>query len=264
MNRFSPPPPHPSGATAPHLEPAVLPQHVALVMDGNGRWANERGLPRTEGHRAGERALMDVVAGAIELGIPYASAYAFSTENWKLSPAEVAFLMNFTGDVMARQLPTFQEWGIRVRWAGRRPRLWGSVIKRLETAERETQDNDVITLTMCVNYGGRAEIADAAAAMARDAAEGRLKPGSITEATVQRYLDEPQLPDVDMFLRSSGEQRLSNFMLWQSAYAEMVFLDVLWPDMDRRVLWRAVADYVNRDRRYGGAVDRAPGAEEGE
>ena len=264
MNRFSPPPLHPSGATAPALERVALPQHVALVMDGNGRWANERGLPRTEGHRAGERALMEVVAGAIELGIPYVSAYAFSTENWKRSPAEVAFLMNFTGDVMARQLPTFQEWGIKVRWAGRRPRLWGSVIKRLETAEQETQDNDVITLTMCVNYGGRAEIADAAAAMARDAAEGRLKPGSITEATVQRYLDEPQLPDVDIFLRSSGEQRLSNFMLWQSAYAEMVFLDVLWPDVDRRVLWRAVEDYVDRDRRYGGAVDRAPEAEPGE
>ena len=258
MNRFSPPPLHPSGATAPRLNRSDLPEHVALVMDGNGRWANERGLPRTEGHRAGERALMDVVAGAIDLGIPYVSAYAFSTENWKRSPAEVAFLMNFTGDVMARQLPTFQEWGIRVRWAGRRPRLWNSVIKRLETAEQETRDNDVITLTMCVNYGGRAEIADAAAAMARDAAAGRLKPGSISEATVQRYLDEPELPDVDMFLRSSGEQRLSNFMLWQSAYAEMVFLDALWPDMDRRVLWRAVEDYVERDRRYGGAVDRVP------
>ena len=257
MTRFSPPPPHPSGATAPAIPPAAVPQHLALVMDGNGRWANERGLPRMEGHRAGERALMDVVAGAIELGVANVSAYAFSTENWKRSPAEVAFLMNFTGDVMARQLPTFQEWGIRVRWAGRRPRLWGSVINRLETAEEQTRDNDVITLTMCVNYGGRAEIADAAAAMARDVQAGRLKPGSITENTVQRYLDEPELPDVDLFLRSSGEQRLSNFMLWQSAYAELVFLDVLWPDMDRTVLWRAVQEYVARDRRYGGAVDAA-------
>ena len=198
---------------------------------------------------------MDVVAGAIDLGIPYVSAYAFSTENWKRSPAEVAFLMNFTRDVMIRQLPTFQEWGIRVRWAGRRPRLWGSVINRLETAEEQTRENDVITLTMCVNYGGRAEIADAAAAIARDVQEGRLKPGSVTEDTVQQYLDEPELPDVDLFLRSSGEQRLSNFMLWQSAYAEMVFLDVLWPDVDRTVLWRAVQEYVARDRRYGAAVD---------
>ena len=201
---------------------------------------------------------MDVVAGAIDLGIPYVSAYAFSTENWKRSPAEVAFLMNFTRDVMIRQLPTFQEWGIRVRWAGRRPRLWGSVINRLETAEEQTRENDVITLTMCVNYGGRAEIADAAAAIARDVQEGRLKPGSVTEDTVQQYLDEPELPDVDLFLRSSGEQRLSNFMLWQSAYAEMVFLDVLWPDVDRTVLWRAVQEYVGRDRRYGAAVDAPP------
>lgn len=256
MSRFAPPPPHPSGATVPALDRDAIPRHLALVMDGNGRWANDRGLPRTEGHREGERALMEVVAGAIDLGIPYVSAYAFSTENWKRSPAEVAFLMNFTGDVMSRQLPTFKEWGIKVRWAGRRPRLWKSVINRLETAERETQDNDVITLTMCVNYGGRAEIADAAVAMARDVQEGRLMPGSITEDMVQRYLDEPQLPDVDLFLRSSGEQRLSNFMLWQSAYAEMMFLDVLWPDMDRRVLWRAVEDYAHRNRRYGGAMDQ--------
>lgn len=251
MSRFIPPPAHPSGAKPPAIPEQFVPKHVALVMDGNGRWANERGLPRNEGHRAGERALLDVVAGAIEMGIPNVSAYAFSTENWKRSPSEVAFLMNFTGDVMKRQLPTFQEWGIRVRWAGRRPKLWKSVINRLEHAEEETKDNDVVTLTMCVNYGGRAEIADAAAAMGRDIQAGVLDPRSISESTVQRYLDEPELPDVDLFLRSSGEQRISNFMLWQSAYAELVFLDVLWPDVDRTVLWRAVEEYASRDRRYG-------------
>ena len=255
MTGFTPPPPHPSGALPPAVPRRFVPQHVALVMDGNGRWANERGLPRNEGHRAGERALLDVVAGAIDMGIPYVSAYAFSTENWKRSPSEVAFLMNFTGDVMTRQLPTFRQWGIRVRWAGRKPRLWKSVIERLEHAERETRDHDVLTLTMCVNYGGRAEIADAAAAIARDVRAGKLHPRAVTEDTVQRYLDEPDLPDVDLFLRSSGEQRISNFLLWQSAYAELVFLDVLWPDVDRTVLWRAVREYARRDRRYGGAED---------
>ena len=250
-----PPPPHPTGATPPPIPKKFIPQHVAVVMDGNGRWANERGLPRTEGHRAGEAALLDVVAGAIEMGIPYVTAYAFSTENWKRSPSEVAFIMRFSTEVLQRQLETLKTWGVRIRWAGRRPKLWKSVIEELELCERETIDNTVCTLTMCVNYGGRAEIADAAAAIAADAAAGKLKPGSITEKTIQKYLDEPDLPDVDLFLRSSGEQRISNFLLWQSAYAEFVFMDVLWPDVDRRTLWEAVEEYARRDRRYGGAVD---------
>jgi undecaprenyl diphosphate synthase len=259
MPAFAAPPPHPSGATAPTIPSRFVPRHVAVVMDGNGRWANQRGLPRNEGHKAGEAALIEVMAGAIEMGIPYVSAYAFSTENWKRSLDEVTFLMNYTADVMERQLPTFQEWGIRIRWAGRKPRLWRAVINRLEEAERATRHNDVVTLTMCVNYGGRAEIADAAAAIAADAQAGRLNPRSVDESTVQRYLDEPDLPDVDLFLRSSGEQRISNFLLWQSAYAELVFQDVLWPDVDRRTLWEAVEVYARRDRRYGGAVDRVAG-----
>ena len=249
MPGFAAPPAHPSGASAPPIPRQFVPQHVAVVMDGNGRWANQRGLPRNEGHKAGEAALIEVMAGAIEMGIPYVSAYAFSTENWKRSLDEVTFLMNYTADVMERQLPTFQEWGIRIRWAGRKPRLWRSVINRLEEAERATRDNDVVTLTMCVNYGGRAEIADAAAAIAADARAGVLNPRSIDEKTVQRYLDEPDLPDVDLFLRSSGEQRISNFLLWQSAYAELVFQDVLWPDVDRRTLWEAVEVYARRGRR---------------
>ncbi len=146
--------------------------------------------------------------------------------------------------------------GVRVRWAGRRPKLWASVIKELEVAEELTRGNDVITLTMCVNYGGRAEIADAARTIAQLAVEGKIDPDRIDERTIQKYLDEPDLPDVDMFLRSSGEQRTSNFMLWQSAYAEMIFMDVLWPDVDRRTLWEAVQIYAERDRRYGGAVDK--------
>lgn len=250
-----PPPAHPTGVTPPPIPKKFIPQHVAVVMDGNGRWANERGLPRTEGHRAGEAALLDVVAGAIEMGIPYVTAYAFSTENWKRSPSEVAFIMRFSTEVLQRQLETLKTWGVRIRWAGRRPKLWKNVIEELEHCERETIDNTVCTLTMCVNYGGRAEIADAAAAIAADAVAGKIKPGNITEKTIQKYLDEPDLPDVDLFLRSSGEQRISNFLLWQSAYAEMIFMNVLWPDVDRRTLWEAVEEYARRDRRYGGAVD---------
>ncbi|MBM7050535.1 MULTISPECIES: isoprenyl transferase [unclassified Rothia (in: high G+C Gram-positive bacteria)] len=247
---------HPSGATAPAIPRQFIPQHVAVVMDGNGRWANERGLPRNEGHKAGEAALLDVVAGAIEMGIPHVSAYAFSTENWKRSLDEVSFLMRFCTDVLDRQLETLKSWGVRIRWAGRRPKLWKSVIRQLEQCEEETKNNTVCTLTMCVNYGGRAEIADAAAAIAQDVLDGKIKPKSVNEKIFQRYLDEPDLPDVDLFLRTSGEQRFSNFLLWQSAYAEMVFMNVLWPDVDRLTLWEAVEQYAQRDRRYGGAVDK--------
>ncbi|KSU77779.1 undecaprenyl diphosphate synthase [Pseudarthrobacter enclensis] len=249
--------PHPSGAVPPSIPAEFVPRHVAIVMDGNGRWANQRGLPRIEGHKAGEPALLDVMAGAIELGIEYVSVYAFSTENWRRSPEEVRFLMGFNKDVLRRQRNQLDEWGVRVRWSGRRPKLWGSVIRELEEAEAFTAGNNTCTLTMCVNYGGRAEITDAVSAIAADVAAGKLKPSAISERTIQKYLDEPDLPDVDLFLRSSGEQRLSNFLLWQSAYAEFVFMDTLWPDVDRRTLWAAVEEYARRDRRYGGAVDAA-------
>lgn len=251
------PDPHPSGAAPPAVPATFVPEHVAIVMDGNGRWANQRGLPRTEGHRAGEAALLDVLAGAIEIGVKYVSVYAFSTENWKRSPDEVRFLMGFSKDVLRRQRDQLDEWGVRIRWSGRRPRLWQSVVNELEVAEQQTIGNSTCTLNMCVNYGGRAEIADAAKAIAADVAAGRLKASSVSEKTIGRYLDEPDLPDVDLFLRTSGEQRFSNFMLWQSAYAEMVFMDTLWPDVDRRTLWEAVEIYARRDRRYGGAVDAA-------
>jgi len=248
------PHPHPSGATVPVIPSELVPRHVAIVMDGNGRWANDRGLPRTAGHEAGESSLFDVVEGAIELGVGWVSAYAFSTENWKRSPDEVRFLMGFNRDVIRRRRDEMHELGVRVRWAGRRPKLWRSVIRELEDAEELTRDNTTCTLTMCVNYGGRAEIADAARLLAIDVAAGRLDPSKVDERVLARYLDEPDMPDVDLFLRTSGEQRTSNFLLWQSAYAEMVFLDTLWPDVDRRHLWRAVEIYASRDRRYGGAI----------
>ncbi|MBW9206423.1 isoprenyl transferase [Mumia sp. zg.B17] len=237
----------------PALPPDQVPRHVAIVMDGNGRWAKERGLPRTAGHEAGESSLFDVVEGGIEAGVKWISAYAFSTENWKRSPDEVRFLMGFNRDVIRRRRDEMHALGVRVRWAGRRPRLWRSVIDELETAEELTKDNDVLTLTMCVNYGGRAEIADATAALARDVADGRVKPGKIDERVLARYLDEPDMPDVDLFWRTSGEQRTSNFLLWQSAYAEMVFSDIAWPDVDRRALWEAIEEYARRNRRYGSA-----------
>jgi undecaprenyl diphosphate synthase len=230
-----------------------VPRHVAIVMDGNGRWAKARGLPRTVGHERGEHSLFDVVEGAIEVGVQWLSAYAFSTENWKRSPEEVRFLMGFNRDVIRRRRDDMHAMGVRVRWAGRRPRLWRSVIEELEVAEEMTRRNRVLTLTMCVNYGGRAEIADAAAGLARAALAGGVDPGRVNEKVFARFLDEPEMPDVDLFVRSSGEQRISNFLLWQTAYAELVFQDTLWPDYDRRTLWAAIEEYARRDRRYGTA-----------
>lgn len=232
-----------------------VPKHVAIVMDGNGRWANGRGLPRVEGHRQGEQALLDVVAGAIQAGVTHLSVYAFSTENWRRSPDEVRFLMGFNRETLRRRRAQLHAWNVRMRWAGRRPKLWGSVINELKTSERVTAENTGLTLTMCVNYGGRNELTDAVRAIAHEVEMGRLSPQGITERTIARHLYVPELPDVDLFLRSSGEQRTSNFMLWQSAYAEMVFLDTLWPDFSRQELWRAIKIYEDRDRRFGGAVD---------
>jgi undecaprenyl diphosphate synthase len=248
-----------TGLYPPKLPKNAVPDHVAIVMDGNGRWANGKGLTRVEGHKAGEASLLDVVAGAIQIGVKHLSVYAFSTENWKRSPDEVRFLMGFNRDVLHRRRDQLNDWGVRVRWAGRKPRLWASVIDELQFAERLTAGNSVLTLTMCVNYGGRTEIADAVRAIADDVADGRLKPSGISEKTIQKRLYAPDLPDVDLFVRSSGEQRTSNFMLWQSAYAEMVFLDTLWPDFTREQLWEAIVLYAQRTRRFGGAID-APSA----
>ena len=237
----------------PRISREKVPHHVALVMDGNGRWAKQRGLPRTKGHEKGESALFDVVEGAIQIGVKELSAFAFSTENWRRSPDEVKFLMGFNRDVIRRRRDEMHRMGVRIRWVGRPQRLWKSVIEELEIAEEMTAKNKVLTLNMCVNYGGRAEIADAAQALAQDVLRRRVKPEQINERVFAKYLDEPKMSDVDLFLRSSGEQRTSNFLIWQSAYAEMVFMDVLWPDVTRRTLWKAIEMYAERDRRFGKA-----------
>ena len=235
----------------PAISSELIPRHVAVVMDGNGRWAKERGLPRTAGHEAGEAALFDVVEGAIQIGVKELSAFAFSTENWRRSPEEVKFLMGFNRDVIRRRLDQMHEMGVRVRWAGRSKRLWGSVISELERAEELTAKNKVLTLNMCVNYGGRSEILDAALDLAEDIKKKRVNPEKVSEKKFAEYLDVPT--DIDLFLRSSGEERISNFLLWQVAYAELVFMDVLWPDVRRETLWKAIEIYASRNRRFGKA-----------
>ena len=237
----------------PKLKAEQIPNHVAVVMDGNGRWAKKRGLPRTAGHEAGEAALFDVVQGAIQIGVKELSAYAFSTENWRRSPEEVKFLMGFNRDVLRRRRDEMNDLGVRIRWVGRPQKLWGSVISELQEAEELTKRNKILTLNMCVNYGGRAEIVDAVSEIASEVAKRKLKPGQITEKLINNYLYNPKMSDVDLFLRSSGEQRTSNFLPWQSVYAEMVFMDVLWPDVDRHTLWKAIEIYAARDRRFGKA-----------
>lgn len=239
--------------SAPPAIPAeFLPRHIALVMDGNGRWAQQRGMTRTEGHRRGEAVLLEACRACLEAGVPWLSAYAFSTENWTRSYEEVRFLMSFSRDILRWQRDELNEMGVRIHWAGRRPRLWPSVIKELEIAEELTQHNDNMHLVMCVNYGGRAEITDAANRLAMAVKEGVLDPRDISEKTLSDLMYVPEMPDVDLFLRPSGEKRTSNFLLWQSAYAEMVYQDVLFPDFDRSHLWAALDEYARRDRRFGG------------
>jgi undecaprenyl diphosphate synthase len=238
---------------APKIPPSRLPNHVAVVMDGNGRWAQAQKLQRTAGHEAGESALMDVVHGALELGIPWLSAYAFSTENWKRSPEEVRFLMGFNRDVIRRRRDELNELGVRIHWIGRRKRLWKTVIDELDHAVELTKRNNKLNLVMCVNYGGQAEVVDATREIAQLVKAKKLDPEQITEKTIQKHLYESKIPDVDLFIRTSGEQRTSNFLLWQAAYAELVFDETLWPDFNRENLWSAVVEYSNRNRRFGKA-----------
>ena len=243
-------------STIPEIPREFIPRHIALVMDGNGRWAQERGLPRTEGHRVGEKVLMNMVDAAIELGgVEWLSAYTFSTENWRRSADEVRFLMGFSRDIMRAERDQLHAKNVRIVWAGRRPRLWRSVIRELEAAEEMTKNNTGLTLAMCINYGGRAELADGMKRMAQAVEKGELKPSQINEARINEYLYRPDMPDVDLFLRPSGEQRTSNFLLWQSAYAEMVYRDILWPDFTVDDLYDAVLEYAQRDRRFGGVKE---------
>ena len=251
--KLVPPTPHESGAKPPKIPAERVPRHVAVVMDGNGRWAQQRGLPRTAGHEAGEASLVDCIHGALELGIGWLSAYAFSTENWRRSPAEVRFLMGFNRDVIRRRSQEMADLGVRIVWVGRGGRLWKSVIDELRAAEELTKHNTKLTLAMCVNYGGRSEIVDSVRDIAQRAADGTLDPDRITERTIAAGLYAPAMPDVDLFIRASGEQRVSNFLLWQSVYAELVFDDTYWPDFDRRNLWAAAEQYAARNRRFGKA-----------
>ena len=240
-------------STIPDIPREFIPRHIAMVMDGNGRWAQERGMPRTEGHRVGEKVLMNMVDAAIELGgVEWLSAYTFSTENWRRSAEEVRFLMGFSRDIMRAERDQLHEKNVRIVWVGRRPRLWRSVIRELEAAEELTKNNTGLTLAMCINYGGRAELVDTARSLVQAASRGEIKAGQINEKTLAEFLYRPDMPDVDLFLRPSGEQRTSNFLLWQSAYAEMVYRDILWPDFTADDLYDAVLEYAKRDRRFGG------------
>jgi undecaprenyl diphosphate synthase len=231
------------------LDPKRIPRHVACVMDGNGRWATKRGLPRTEGHRAGEEALLDAVKGALELGIEWFTVYAFSTENWRRPHEEVRFLLSIIADdLLTRRRDEFHALGVRIRFTGRRDwRVPKSVLRRMDGTTELTRHNRAMTLTVAFNYGGRAEIVDAVRGVV---AEG-LRPDQVDERALHRHLYLPDMPDPDLFIRTSGEYRISNFLLWEIAYSELVFMDVLWPDFRREHLRRAVWEYQQRERRFG-------------
>ncbi|MEV5356184.1 polyprenyl diphosphate synthase [Streptomyces sp. NPDC052693] len=251
-----PPAPHPSGVRPPQLPADGLPRHVAIIMDGNGRWATDRGLPRSEGHSAGlADALTDVVHGALEIGLGHLTVYMLSTENWKRSVDELNVLMELlTGSFAApddRGLAV-ASMDVRVRWAGVAAGVPPELAAALSALERETHTRTGLNLTVCVNYGGRAELTEAAARFAVDAVAGRVTPSRLSERAFARYLHQPDLPDVDLLIRTGGEQRVSNFLPWQAAYAELHFTDTLWPDFDRRDLWAALEDYARRNRRHGG------------
>ena len=232
-----------------------VPKHVACVMDGNGRWAAQRGLPRTEGHGAGEEALLDTVNGALEIGIKWLTMYAFSTENWRRPRDEVRYLMGFNESLLVRRRDELHEKGVRIHFAGRRDwRVPRRVIRRMDESLTLTAANRRMTLTMAFNYGGRAEIIDAVKALV----EAGVPAKRIDERALRSHLYFPEMPDPDLVIRTSGEYRISNFLLWQLAYSELVFTDVLWPDFRRRDLFEAVAEYQRRERRFGQVRGRTP------
>jgi undecaprenyl diphosphate synthase len=233
-----------------------VPAHVAIVMDGNGRWATQRGLQRTDGHAAGESALWDTIEGAVEVGVRWLTVYAFSTENWARPPSEVLFLMNFNRGLLQRRREWLHEMNVRVRFIGRRDwRVPRSVLKEIRLAEERTRDNTGMTLTIAFNYGGRKEIVDAVRSLAADVAAGDVKPERIDERAIARRLYTPDMPDPDLLIRTSGEMRISNFLLWEVAYSELWFTPVLWPDFDREHLFEAIRDFQKRDRRFGAIVE---------
>ncbi len=218
-------------------------------MDGNGRWAEQRGLARTEGHKMGEHALFEAVEGAIELGVEWLTVYAFSTENWKRPPDEVKFLIGFNDDILLRRQDELNEMGVRIRFVGRNDwRVPKRLVKRMEEASELTKNNKTLTLVIAFNYGGRAEIADAVKSLM----ESGVSPDKVNEKMIARHLYDSDMPEVDLMIRTSGEYRTSNFLLWQLAYSEMWFTDTLWPDFKREHMAEAIEDYHQRGRRYGG------------
>jgi undecaprenyl diphosphate synthase len=235
------------------IDPSRIPNHVACVMDGNGRWAQRQGLPRTEGHAAGETALFDTVEGALDLGIRWLTVYAFSTENWRRPPDEVRYLMGFNESLLMRRRDELHERDVSVRFVGRRDwRVPRRVLRRIDEAVELTRNNRTMVLTMAFNYGGRAEIIDAVRSMM----EAGIPADKVSEKALRAHLYAPDMPDPDLVIRTSGEYRISNFLLWELAYSELVFTDVLWPDFRREHLFDAVREFQNRDRRFGGVRAR--------
>ncbi|MFH9015324.1 polyprenyl diphosphate synthase [Streptomyces sp. NPDC017943] len=234
-------------------EPERVPAHVALIVDGNGRWAARRGLARNDGHAAAVPRLLDTIDGAVQAGIRHLSFYLFSTENWRREPEEVARTLEIIGGFVTDNQAALHAKGVRALWCGRRDRVPPTLGRTLADFEQFTRNNRTMDLIFCVDYGARDELLRAAAELARDAAEGRLSPDRIDAASLTSRLYQPGVPDVDLLIRTSGERRISNFLLWQCAYAELYFTDVLFPDFDRFALWEAVADYAGRERRFGRA-----------
>ncbi len=234
-----------------HTAPVDGPRHVAIIMDGNGRWAQARGRPRLFGHQAGARRVRDVVEACPSLGIKYLTVFAFSTENWKRTQAEVAGLMSLFRRYIIKETRNLTSNGVRVRFIGDRVRLDAKLIDLMDTLENATKDNDLVHLTIAINYGGRDEVARATKRLASDVAEGRLKPEDVDEETLPKYLDTHVLPDPDLVIRTSGEARISNFLLWQSAYSEYEFIDTLWPDFTAAELERLCRNFGTRERRFG-------------
>ncbi|MCZ4366758.1 polyprenyl diphosphate synthase [Sulfitobacter dubius] len=227
------------------------PRHVAIIMDGNGRWATQRGRPRLFGHHAGAKRVREVVECCPDVGVEYLTIFAFSTENWKRTQVEVAGLMSLFRRYISKEMRSLSEYGARVRFIGDRDRLDDKLIKLMGELEDHTAHNTRINLTIALNYGGRDEVARATHRLAQDVASGKLDPDSVDEETLPRYLDTHVLPDPDLVIRTSGEARISNFLLWQSAYAEYEFIDTLWPDFTREEFARLCAAYGGRDRRFG-------------
>ncbi|MEL6643623.1 MAG: polyprenyl diphosphate synthase [Pseudomonadota bacterium] len=236
----------------PHTDPVKdTPNHVAIIMDGNGRWAQKRGRPRLYGHHAGGRRVREIVEACPDLGVKYLTVFAFSTENWKRTQAEVSGLMALFRRYITRESQNLLENGVRVRFIGDRIKLDETLVRLMDELELLTADNDVVHLTIALNYGGRDEVARATKRLAREVAAGRIDPEKVDAETLARFLDTYVLPDPDLVIRTSGEARISNFLLWQSAYAEYEFIDTLWPDFGRDEFAKVVDGFTARDRRFG-------------